>query len=69
MIEAPSNARGRFGLSVENIGDIDLDGIADVTISAPYEGSGVVYVYRGSPSGLVANDPQVGGVYVTCIHV
>lgn len=62
VIESPGTVRGRFGLSVENIGDIDLDGIFDIAISAPYEGSGVVYVYRGSASGLVANDAQVGGV-------
>ena len=51
--------RGRFGSAVENIGDIDLDGLSDVAVSAPYEGMGVVYIYRGSESGLVSHDYQV----------
>ncbi len=49
-------------MAVENIGDIDLDGIDDVAVSAPFEEEGVVYVYRGSPSGLIANDPQVSNI-------
>ncbi|XP_064402360.1 integrin alpha-4-like [Halichondria panicea] len=44
VIEALSSSRGRFGLVVENIRDIDLDGIDDIAFSAPFEGEGVVYV-------------------------
>lgn len=59
VISSPSAVGGRFGLAVENIGDIDLDGLSDVAVSAPYEGEGVVYIYRGSESGLVADNYQV----------
>ena len=45
---------------VENIGDVDLDGYSDLAISAPFEGSGVVYIFRGSSSRLVPDDYQVG---------
>ncbi len=44
---------------MENIGDIDQDGLSDIAVSAPYEGSGVVYIYRGSENGVVAEDFQV----------
>ncbi len=44
---------------MENIGDIDGDGINDIAVSAPFQEEGVVYVYRGSPSGLIATQPQV----------
>ena len=52
--------RGRFGLAVENIGDIDSDGYSDIAVSAPYVGTGVVYIYRGAGDHLVANGYQVG---------
>ncbi len=41
-------------------------GIDDIAVSAPFEGEGVVYVYRGTPSGLTANNPQVSNTYSTC---
>ena len=47
-------------MAVSMIGDIDRDGISDVAISAPYEASGVVYIYRGSRGGLIA-EYQVAG--------
>lgn len=59
VITSPSFERGRFGLAVENIGDIDLDGLSDIAVSAPYEGRGRVYIYRGSESGVVPGDYQV----------
>ena len=30
-----------------------------MAISAPYEGKGVVYLYRGGPNGLIVDDYQV----------
>ena len=62
--------RGRFGLAVENIGDIDSDGYSDVAVSAPYIGQGVVYIFRGAGDYLVTSDYQVGGhvtTFNTCI--
>ena len=49
---------GRFGLTITSVGDIDLDAYSDVAISAPFEGSGVVYIYRGYSGGLVADAYQ-----------
>ena len=47
-------------MAVSMIGDIDRDSISDVAISAPYEASGVVYIYRGNRGGLMA-EYQVAG--------
>ncbi|KAF0047085.1 hypothetical protein F2P81_000718 [Scophthalmus maximus] len=43
-----------FGLAVESLGDINLDGYHDFAVGAPYadEGSGNVYIYSGSATGL-----------------
>ena len=65
-INPPKISSGRFGLAVEAIGDIDLDGFTDVAISEPYQGSGVVHIYRGSLSGLVTLDYQVFDMMITC---
>ena len=59
VLDAPGEGRGRFGLTVENIGDIDLDGLPDVAVGAPFQGRGVVYIYRGSETGVVSKDYQV----------
>ena len=59
MIDSSSFVRGRFGIGVEAIGDIDQDGFEDVAISAPYHEDGRVYVYRGSATGLVTDLYQV----------
>ncbi|KAL1282268.1 hypothetical protein QQF64_001071 [Cirrhinus molitorella] len=47
-------AYSMFGLSVENMGDVNLDGYDDVAVGAPYDsnGAGNVYVFHGSPQGL-----------------
>ena len=54
---------------MENIGDVDLDGYSDVAISSPFEGSGVVYIFRGSSSGLVPDTYQVGWCHVISLSV
>ncbi|XP_030760610.1 integrin alpha-PS5-like isoform X2 [Sitophilus oryzae] len=41
-----------FGSAISSLGDFDLDGYNDIAISAPYEGNGAVYIYRGSPTDL-----------------
>ncbi|KAL0842461.1 hypothetical protein ABMA28_014558 [Loxostege sticticalis] len=54
-------SRGRFGLAVTSLGDINLDGFGDVAIGAPYggeNGRGVVYIYLGSKSGISEKHSQ-----------
>ncbi|KAI4498187.1 hypothetical protein M0802_006673 [Mischocyttarus mexicanus] len=54
--------RGRFGLSLAFLGDIDHDGYGDFAVGAPYAGSngrGAVYVYRGSRNGVLEKYSQV----------
>ncbi|XP_049831422.1 integrin alpha-PS4-like isoform X2 [Schistocerca gregaria] len=40
----------RFGSTISNLGDINMDGFPDIAVGAPYEdeGRGAVYVYMGS---------------------
>ncbi|GLV40522.1 scab [Carabus blaptoides fortunei] len=51
---------GQFGLAIQSLGDIDLDGFADVAIGAPYEDDmhGVVYIYNGGQKGLSLKPSQ-----------
>ncbi|XP_023037066.1 integrin alpha-PS1 isoform X2 [Drosophila willistoni] len=48
----------RFGLALANIGDLNKDNCEDIAVGAPYEGDGVVYIYLGSPKGLIAEPAQ-----------
>ncbi|XP_076839289.1 integrin alpha-6b isoform X2 [Brachyhypopomus gauderio] len=50
-----------FGLAVENLGDINLDGFNDVAVGAPYDDgqAGCVYIYHGSAAGLKQDPAQV----------
>ncbi|XP_072041992.1 integrin alpha-6-like isoform X2 [Amphiura filiformis] len=43
-----------FGISVINLGDLDLDGKQDIAIGSPYEnnGEGAVYIYHGAADGI-----------------
>ncbi|XP_026060150.1 integrin alpha-6b isoform X2 [Carassius auratus] len=47
-------AYSMFGLAVENMGDVNLDGYHDVAVGAPYDsnGAGNVYIFHGSLKGL-----------------
>ncbi|CAB3221324.1 unnamed protein product [Arctia plantaginis] len=48
-------SRGRFGLAVTSLGDINYDGFGDIAVGAPYggeNGRGVVYIYHGSELGI-----------------
>ncbi|CAG7835819.1 unnamed protein product [Allacma fusca] len=54
--------RGRFGLSLCALGDINLDGFKDFAVGAPYggdNGRGAVYIYQGMATGLRKPHTQV----------
>ncbi|XP_077153614.1 integrin alpha-7 isoform X2 [Ranitomeya variabilis] len=48
-----------FGLTIESLGDINQDGFKDVAVGAPFDGSGKVFIYHGSKTGLVTKPAQV----------
>ncbi|XP_005167468.2 integrin alpha-6 isoform X2 [Danio rerio] len=50
-----------FGLSVENIGDVNLDSFEDIAVGAPYadSGFGSVYIYHGSADGISTKPAQI----------
>ncbi|XP_073710952.1 integrin alpha-6 [Misgurnus anguillicaudatus] len=50
-----------FGLTVENIGDINLDSFEDIAVGAPYadSGFGCVYIYHGSADGINTKPAQI----------
>ena len=47
-----SEAESQFGLAVTSVGDINRDGFDDFAVGAPYEGSGVVYLFLGGVEGV-----------------
>ncbi|UXI15735.1 serine/threonine-protein kinase/endoribonuclease IRE1-like [Sarcoptes scabiei] len=48
----------RFGFALANAGDLNKDDFEDLAIGAPYEKSGVVYIYSGSKSGIKSRPSQ-----------
>ncbi|KAL2091463.1 hypothetical protein ACEWY4_013726 [Coilia grayii] len=48
-----------FGITVNTVGDLDLDGFVDIAVGAPFDGDGKVFIYRGSKSGLHTKPSQV----------
>ncbi|XP_075227375.1 integrin alpha-PS2-like isoform X2 [Lycorma delicatula] len=55
-------SKGRFGLALAALGDIDKDNYGDVAIGAPYDGPkerGAVYIYKGSKKGISDRPSQV----------
>lgn len=64
--ESDPNTAGRyeFGASLAT-GDFDKDGCADLVVGAPGDGGGVLYVYRGSTSGLVDYSQRFSQAYST----
>ncbi|XP_048091160.1 integrin alpha-6-like isoform X1 [Alosa alosa] len=58
-IDGPKDSM--FGLAVENIGDVNLDGYTDVAAGAPYDGDGVgkVFIYHGAKDGIMVKPAQV----------
>ena len=56
------HTKGRFGFSLASLGDMDKDGYGDFAVGAPYsgdEGQGVVYIFRGSATGVREKPSQV----------
>lgn len=56
------SSRGRFGLSLASLGDLNLDGFGDIAVGAPYDGPkgrGAVYIFHGSKNGLMEKASQV----------
>ncbi|XP_068629492.1 integrin alpha-PS2 isoform X2 [Battus philenor] len=54
-------SRGRFGLAVTSLGDINYDGFGDIAVGAPYggeNGRGVVYIYHGGENGIAEKYSQ-----------
>lgn len=50
----------RFGFGLSPAGDLNRDGFPDLAVGAPYEeGGGAIYVYLGSPDGIVKEPSQV----------
>ncbi|XP_067641020.1 integrin alpha-PS2 isoform X2 [Eurosta solidaginis] len=56
------NTKGRFGLALTTLGDINRDGFGDFAVGAPYdgpEGRGIVYIFHGSPNGPLWKPSQI----------
>ncbi|XP_051864568.1 integrin alpha-PS2 isoform X1 [Drosophila albomicans] len=56
------HTKGRFGLALSTLGDVNGDGYGDFAVGAPYdgpEGRGVVYIYHGSETGPLAKPSQI----------
>ncbi|RWS11316.1 Integrin alpha-PS2-like protein, partial [Dinothrombium tinctorium] len=56
------NSKGRFGMAVSKLGDVNKDGYQDIAVGAPYDGkfeSGAVYVFNGGANGLKSKASQV----------
>ncbi|XP_073236240.1 integrin alpha-4-like [Porites lutea] len=51
----------QFGTTIARVGDLNKDGYQDIAVGAPFEGedgSGAVYIYRGSYNGINPNYKQ-----------
>uniref|UniRef100_A0A224Z2I5 Integrin alpha 8 n=1 Tax=Rhipicephalus zambeziensis TaxID=60191 RepID=A0A224Z2I5_9ACAR len=54
--------KGRFGMSLCSLGDLDRDGYQDFAVGAPYAGTdsrGAVYIFLGNPRGKPPGPSQV----------
>uniref|UniRef100_A0A4W5RKF2 Integrin, alpha 6b n=1 Tax=Hucho hucho TaxID=62062 RepID=A0A4W5RKF2_9TELE len=55
-IDGPQDSM--FGLAVENLGDLNLDGYQDIAVGAPYDDR-KVFIYHGSAQGINIKPAQV----------
>ncbi|XP_043072004.1 integrin alpha-PS2 [Drosophila grimshawi] len=56
------HTKGRFGLALTTLGDVNGDGYGDFAVGAPYdgpEGRGIVYIYHGSAQGPLTKPSQI----------
>uniref|UniRef100_A0A1I8M8Q7 Uncharacterized protein n=1 Tax=Musca domestica TaxID=7370 RepID=A0A1I8M8Q7_MUSDO len=56
------NSKGRFGLALTTLGDINRDGYGDFAVGAPYDGPfgrGAIYIFHGSVNGPLQKPSQV----------
>ncbi|XP_071446046.1 integrin alpha-PS1 isoform X1 [Hetaerina americana] len=58
-VKITGKRESRFGFAITSLGDLDMNGCEDIAVGAPYEGNGTVYVYLGSPKGLITEPSQV----------
>jgi integrin alpha 8 len=59
-------SKGRFGLSVAFLGDINLDGLGDFAVGAPYDGPngrGAVYIFHGRSTSYSSNKAATQIIY------
>lgn len=57
-----TDPKGRFGLALTSLGDINRDRYQDIAVAAPYggkNGHGVVYIYHGSAKGIKNKPSQI----------
>ncbi|XP_055684232.1 integrin alpha-PS2 isoform X1 [Lutzomyia longipalpis] len=55
-------SKGRFGMALTSLGDINLDGFGDFAVGAPYDGprgQGAVHIFYGSNKGPLPKASQV----------
>ncbi|CRL01777.1 CLUMA_CG014993, isoform A [Clunio marinus] len=55
-------SKGRFGLSLASLGDLNLDGYGDFAVGEPYggkNGRGAVHIYYGSKNGPLEKASQI----------
>lgn len=52
LVSRSPTVMGGFGASVASGGDLNGDGLADLVVGAPGEGSGAAYVFTGNPAGV-----------------
>uniref|UniRef100_A0A8C4WU62 Integrin alpha-2 domain-containing protein n=1 Tax=Eptatretus burgeri TaxID=7764 RepID=A0A8C4WU62_EPTBU len=58
---APGGKLSQFGLALEHIGDINLDGYQDLAVGAPCDDRGKVYIFLGNQDSISQKPSQVLG--------